>query len=229
MDPHPIDRLFREKMDGLEVTPSAYSWHRIEKQLKPNRKSAYYRVVAAVILLAVSWILIPNQPDSEVQTADIQITHPPAQAIEDFKVPVMITFKEKVKSQKNSPIPVINARQLLSEKSSESETLQDVIKDSSVAELESMKALVVNVSELPVLEGLRVETIGEKKELRKGTVKITYIASSEADNTPDGTSRFRKFMAFAEKIAPGEVLADMKIAKDNLLNGRLKNKKREVR
>ena len=233
MDQHNIDRLFKEKMDGLEVTPSINSWSQVERQLKINRKPVYYRIAATVMLLAISWILILNQSDTEEsQVASIRITHPPVQLAEDYDIPIAIALKEKQESKKNILMTVINTVQLASKKPSKSKELKEAIKDSFVFELESKKALVADVSETSVLEELAVEPIEEKKELMRGTVKITYIASnynsavSEVNNTPDSISKFKKFIAFAEKINPGEMLANMKTAKDNLLNGRLKNKKK---
>ena len=103
MDRHNIDRLFREKMDGLEVTPSTNSWTQVEKKLKPSRKPAYYWVAAAVTLIAISWIVIPNRPTFEGHVAGIAITHPPAESTTEFKIPVAVTLSERKQTE---PKPV---------------------------------------------------------------------------------------------------------------------------
>ena len=56
-------------------------------------------------------------------------------------------------------------------------------------------------------------------------VKITYIASEgEKKQRSDSVGAFKKIMAFAGKISPGEVLADIKTAKDDFISGGFKSK-----
>ncbi len=70
----------------------------------------------------------------------------------------------------------------------------------------------------------------DKAKIEFKPVKITYIASNsnavgKVEEKSDTTGVFKKVIAFAGKIDPGDMLADIKTAKDNLLNGGLKNKK----
>ena len=103
----------------------------------------------------------------------------------------------------------------------------EIVEDIPIAEMESKTV----VAEVDIEEPQIIEETGEevtKPEFR--AVKITYIASSvntgsEETQKTDSTGVLKKFIAFAEKIDPGDMLADIKTAKDNLLNGGLKNKK----
>jgi len=234
MDQHNIDRLFREKMDSLEVTPAANSWSQVEKRLKPTRKPTYYWVAAAVALFVISWILVPNHGSLDKQITNIKITHPPLQESEGFEIPVAIALKEskefhkKAHSQVTKRVLATSAKQPISK-------LQEPKEDLSVfQELESKTTVIAEVSETIgtlVIEEPSVEPVDNNRESVRNIVKITYIASNnrepvaEVTNTSDSTSRFKKLIAFAEKIDPGEMLADIKTAKDNLLNGGLKSKK----
>ena len=37
MDQQKIDRLFREKLGSMEVTPSSKAWSQVEKQIRPKK------------------------------------------------------------------------------------------------------------------------------------------------------------------------------------------------
>ena len=99
--------------------------------------------------------------------------------------------------------------------------------------LENQEVLVAKEEDpLPVKEDVLMDVMPAEEVLAPvyKTVKITYIASNKENSVEeptksDSTNALKKFIAFTEKIDPGEVLADIKTAKDNLLNGGLKNKK----
>lgn len=229
MDQHNIDRLFREKMDGLEAVPSANSWSQVEKRLKSKRKPAYYWVAAAVTLIALSWTFTLYESNPETTIADLEITYPPAQMAKEFEIPVaaQLTKKQEVKS--NVLIAAPRKAQVATVQNSTPKPPKAENMPTLEPKLETV--LVADVTEKQPLDEITIDPVKDEPELARSTVKITYIASKEnidsfdAKSSNDSTSKFKRFIAFAEKIDPGEMLADIKTAKDNLLNGGLKNKK----
>ena len=106
-----------------------------------------------------------------------------------------------------------------------------IITEEVVSEIESTET-TTDVAVAEVEEPAISEEVKEAVEKPTFTaVKITYIASNnkkaieEETQKNDSTGVLKKFIAFTGKIAPGDMLADIKTAKDNLFNGGLKNKK----
>ncbi len=232
MDQQKIDRLFREKLGHMEVEPSIKSWSQVEKQIRPKRTPIVYWVAASVSLLFISWIVWPEQSQRDLTTvAAVEVNYPINQAIPEFVLPEIIVEEEE-------EVEVIPVKKL----QPKTQALpQFAVNEKVDEEVEIKKEMV------PELEGIDTQTaVAEaeieapviKKEVKKAVeqpafraVKITYIASAStvptAEDTQksDSTGVLKKFIAFTEKIAPGDMLADIKTAKDNLLNGGLKNKK----
>ena len=236
MDQQNIDRLFREKLDHLEVTPSAKGWSQVEKQIRPKKTPAIYWVAASVTLLFISWIVWPEASTPTYNVVASEVNHPVNQPLPDFELPVVKVAEEKmeVKEQKTIPQPVQQVqKQTVTQPqfamNEPTEDKIDIIKDAApeIEEVEVNTAVAEAVVEEPVI----IEEV--KDEVEKPTftaVKITYIASADKNTKEevqknDSTGVLKKFIAFTEKIDPGNMLADIKTAKDNLLNGGLKNKK----
>ncbi len=234
MDQHNIDRLFREKLDGLEVTPTPQAWSEVERKLGGKKKPMIYWVAASIaLLLAASLILWPDQATNyQLAMDEIDIDHPILPDNQSLSTPVAITLEKEDKK---------NARNESSKKSFEKRTAVQLAQVESIEksdnsnpsksielEIKKMVALEETSMITPVsLEPPSEEVIEE--EVSYNAVKITYIASepSEIEDKAknDSTGVLKKFIAFTEKIDPGEMLADIKTAKDNLLNGGLKNKR----
>jgi len=232
MDQHNIDRLFREKLDGLEAAPSGNSWSQVEKQLKPKRKPYFYLVAAAVTLLVITWVVVPNQTSLDNRNPQVVITHPPSMLFDSFEIPKAATLEDKKEKKiyDSSPRAFDQNQVAVTKKApTNPKKIEEIVVPYAVETIDA----VANAMEVPMLEEMQIEPIISEisEEASINSVKITYIASnnesviSEIDNNPDSTSKLKKFIAFAEKIDPGEMLAGMKTAKDNLLNGGFKNKK----
>ncbi|WP_436517545.1 hypothetical protein [Ekhidna sp. To15] len=232
MDQQNIDRLFREKLGQLEVTPSAKGWSQVEKQIRPKKTPIVYWVAASVSLLFISWMVWPEATEPTLTTVASEVNYPVNQELPSFELPVIKTQEEdKVKSL---PQPVQKTQnQVIQEpqfavnetKDEKSDIIKDVAPE--IEELNASHAVAeVELEEPVILEEVKDEV--EKPTFR--AVKITYIASAgkstkEDVQKNDSTGVLKKFIAFTEKIDPGDMLADIKTAKDNLLNGGLKNKK----
>ena len=235
MDQHNIDRLFREKLGGVEVAPSPKAWDEVEKQIGGKKKPVFYWVAASItLLLTVSVVLWPNQPASN-QLSLGEADHPILPNDQGLSIPVAADLS-KPKQEKAVATP---ARPVQQEarivQVAKVELTEDVKAESShpleIPEMEIKRVVALEETTIPVSEVPEMEdasTVEEKIDY--SAVKITYIASNKSimeDEIPESDSSgvFKKFIAFTEKIDPGEMLADIKTAKDDLLKGGLKNKR----
>ena len=227
MDQQNIDRLFREKMNQLEVTPSSSSWSQVEKQIRPKKTAAIYWVAASISLVLISWIAWPETNSQEFNPIASEVNHPIQPATAEFVVPDIEENEESYdkpqKVQKRTPAKTQFALNKQEETKKETEEELPVI---------GLEPKTMVATEEVVAHEIFKEVIEEVKKPEFRAVRITYIASSTNSNDnneniqkADSTTALKKFIAFAEKIDPGDMLADIKTAKDNLLNGGLKSKK----
>lgn len=244
MDQESIDRLFREKLNGLEVAPSAEAWSQVEKKIHPNKTPIVYWVAASVTLLIISWVVWPKQEIESDQLLS-EVDHPVMIESNNLVNPIAAELSEK----KAVKIKEVNKTQLKVQQPVQTQLVaaqEPVFIDKSIDEIpaeellqpkEETTTIVASEEEdQPLLEEVTEDPVkAETEEVKYSTVKITYIASSkpakpvidfneEAQKT-DSTNVLKKFIAFADKIDPGEMLADIKTAKDNLLRNGFKSKK----
>lgn len=231
MDQHKIDRLFREKLGHTEVTPSSKAWSQVEKQIRPKKTPIYYWIAASVSLLFISWMVWPEAPQNSMTSAIAsEASYPVNQGTPDFILPTI----ELPQTKEEYSIPIRKVQKqskptqqfaVIEIKEKKPEIIKDIAPE--MEELNTETAVAEVELETPaILEDVKEEV--EKPSFR--AVKITYIASTTTETKEeaqknDSTGVLKKFIAFTEKIDPGDMLADIKTAKDNLLNGGLKNKK----
>lgn len=234
MDQQNIDRLFREKLDQLEVTPTTNAWSQVEKQIRPKKTPVVYWVAASVSLFLISWLVWPDA-GSELTPIASEVSHPIFQGHPELVLPVLVKndkdeSSKKVQTKKPQHTPATKSTSKPQVQLAINSTLDEKQKIEEAPQLSEVEPKTVmaevKVDQPAILDEVKEEV--SKPEFR--TVKITYIASStnnEPEDAPkaDSTSALKKFIAFTEKIDPGDMLADIKTAKDNLLNGGLKNKK----
>lgn len=223
MDQQNIDRLFREKLDQLEVKPSTSAWSQVEKQIRPSKTPVIYWVAASISLLLVSWV-VWGEAASEQQFTPIasEVNTPTQMDMPEFVIPEVKENKQKQKLKKLSGKSQAQSQFAVNNQVPKVEEQEQL----PVVEIESKTMVALEEMEEPeIIEEVYEEPV--KPAFR--TVKITYIASSGSNakediQKTDSTGVLKKFIAFAEKIDPGDMLADIKTAKDNLLNGGLKKK-----
>lgn len=226
MDQNKIDRLFREKMDNLEVMPSAGAWSQVEKQIRPKSSFKVYWAAAAVALIFASWLLWPSQADLNQTPIASEVTYPPILEFPDFVFAEIKVAEEEVEALKRNN-EVRKAQVQLVAKDESKNEIQPVIEEITPMEIESKSAVAVaEIDNLEIIQELEDNVVDDFS-----SVKITYIASNNKGATeelqkPDSASAFKKFIAFAEKIDPGEMMAEFKSAKDNLLNNGFKKKEK---
>ena len=227
MDQQNIDRLFREKLDHLEVKPSSNTWSQVEKQIRPNKTPIIYWVAASVSLLLVSWIAWPEAtPEQQSTPIASEVNAPNQVGIPTFVMPVIKEAEEK--QQIKNPLRKPQAQPQFAVNNQEEVQKVEEKEQLPIMEVENKTMVALEEVEEPqIIEEVTEEPA--KAEFRM--VKITYIASSGATSKEnvqktDSTGMLKKFIAFTDKIDPGDMLADIKTAKDNLLNGGLKKKDR---
>ncbi|MEO9482155.1 MAG: hypothetical protein ABJG47_01860 [Ekhidna sp.] len=233
MDQHKIDRLFREKLDQIEGTPSPKAWSQVEKQIRPKKTPIVYLVAASVSLLLISWIIWPEDSQANLTPIASEVNRPVNQRIPDFVIPEIDGAEDKQTEgmkplQKTTQRPQVQTQFASNKSMDENPQIQkDLVPEIDNVSTEAVVA-EVEMEEPVILD--EVKEVIEKPAFK--AVKITYIASNSNGKKTEGeaqkndsTGVLKKFIAFTEKIAPGDMLADMKTAKDNLLNGGLKNKK----
>lgn len=233
MNQQNIDRLFREKLGGFEAVPSPNAWSQVEKRIGTKKTPLIYWVAASITLLIAGWMLMMNNytPDHAGAFISSNVDHPPAQKFYPFDLPEAVAIrKEEANSPKRNATQVTTASTHLVTVPSAKEAPTDAIPEVENKTMMAMEALDAQPMD-PVKMNVE-KTIDEGDHESTHTIKIIYIASSRnqipTDQTiakNDSISVLEKFLALADKIDPGEMLADIKTAKDNLLNGGLKNKK----
>lgn len=233
MDQHNIDRLFREKLGGKEVTPSPKAWSEVEKQIGGNKKPVIYWVAASVSLLIISWFAWPEHQANFTGIASQEINHPVLIENPEMEAPVAIDLTDK----KNTITSLAKANGTIKAQPTQfvaaDPKASEEIKEEDNLPMEIDKKSMVAIEEIEILPSEELEKVPESIETEKasiGAVKITYIASNDSkveskEPKSDSTGVLKKFLAFTDKLDPGEMLADIKTAKDNLINSGLKNKK----
>lgn len=228
MDQNKIDRLFREKMNNLEVTPSAEAWSQVEKKIRPKKSLKVYWATAASILIFASWLLWPSQAELDQTPIASEISYPPILESTEYTFAEIKVIEEKGKSSKNN-VTVRKAKpQFVAKDSKSINQIKPAIEEIAPLEVETKTAVaVVELDEPDAIKELK--TTNDVNDF--SAVKITYIASTQAQaeeelQKKDTANGFKKFIAFAEKIDPGEMMADFKSAKDNLLNNGFKKKEK---
>lgn len=233
MDHKKLDRLFREKLDQLEATPSPAAWSQIEKQIQSKQSfGMVYWIAASVALLLTFWFVWPENQAGQGTPILAEVSHPVPEAAPTFKLP---EIKEK---ETNAYVNKASKTKIDAVKTGLKIKKQTVAKNETESENHLTREPVETLNLIADIE-TEVPKSMETKEARTAetevayqSVKITYIASSTArsevigsESAGDSTGVLKKFIAFTEKIDPGEMLADIRNAKDNLLSNGFKSKK----
>ena len=242
MDQQKIDRLFREKLDSYEATPSNQAWLEVEKKIGSGKSSTkFYWIAAAVSAILITWVVWPKQQQVEVFTPIATEVNHPTQNIETaFEWTIPEIEKELIrdvapKIPKQAPIQLVAEEKPLKNqvKDDFEETIdltpeQNVDFQTAVADLDTQELENTTPTVDESIEEA-IETPNEKIKVDLSKVKITYIAanSAEKEQEKDSVGAFKKFIAFAGKLSPGEMLADLKTKKDDLINGGLKSKEKD--
>lgn len=246
MDQQKIDRLFREKLDSFEVAPSAKSWSEVERKIGANGSPAkFYWIAAAVSAIIISWAAWPQEPAMNFTPIASEVNRPVPETVPEFTLPILIEetqekmVQPKVRRQLDVQLvaqePVkVQKDEMLAERVEKLPIVEAEPKIAvAVVEVEEIDLNTVDLTTMETEDKVEVAVEGKKQDNKikvdLSKVKITYIAATTAETTQekDSVGAFKKFIALAGKISPGDVLADMKTAKDDFINGGFKSKQKD--
>ena len=229
MDQHKIDRIFRERLHNHEATPSAEAWSQVEGKINSRSSFKLYWIAASVALLIVGWVVWPEVSQPVSQPIATSVDHPVLNSSIEWNIPeitrdvVVASTVEEVKNE----VKVIPVKEV-KENKEELPTFEKV----ELLDLSSSKAVVAKATiEQPKLDLDNASEVTQITEMNQAleTVKITYIGANKDEITQpkDSVGAFKKIVAFAGKLSPGDVLADLKTAKDDFINGGFKSKQKD--
>lgn len=234
MDQQKIDRLFREKLASYEAVPSAQAWAEVEKKIgSKSNSSKFYMIAATISLLIISWVVWPQESMTDLTPIAGEVSHPvkldgpqwsiravakktkAAKAVTTKRPDMQLVAQEDMKKE-----AVIDMQEL------EDAPLLEITKETSVANAgDEVENFLTDATIPTTIESIKQEP--EMVEVDLSKVKITYIASEGEKQKPDSVGAFKKIIAFAGKLSPGEVLADIKTAKDDFISGGFKSKNKD--
>lgn len=253
MDQQKIDRLFREKLDGFEASPSPQAWSEVERRIGAKKStSTFYWIAASISAIIVSWIVWPTQPANPAGEIAGDVNHPAIQATPNWEIPVLANSQNEEKSvEEENAQPQVTTQSTTSlvaqvpardDQEEQVELIENEATPNIELETQNTVAVVDEFIPNPLVDEVDMNPIEDatptsneasdpiKIDLSK--VKITYIAANAADTNEqkqekDSVGALKKFIAFAGKISPGDVLADIRTKKDDFINNSLKTKQKD--
>ena len=201
-----IDRLFREKADRFKVEPSENAWLSIESQIGKSRKGIpiYWYVAASVtalVLIAIALVKNPGYTDGQQMVA---ITHPVPMDTERFEIRLDL---------ENSTDELASLEE------------QSTLERRIPAEIE-IKQSVLEISSKPGMLALENSTLDfpdlfeapnmKPTQPSRPSVRITYYTGSAQKKQEK--KGIKQFIAKAQDFRPGEIMADLRSAKDEIFN-----------
>lgn len=210
MGNHKIDRLFREKSEAFEVQPNEEAWKAIASQVhtKGTGYLVYWKVAAAVlVMLGVGfWLFQVGQkvPGEMMISGDFpqeetQFTLPdvPGVLVADLQIEKEETVQSLKQTRSEPGTHVLPSR-----------TLPHGISPIGTRDLIKRD----NITQLPDL--------AKVKETSQTKVVIRYYAHTPDSSNVKGKKGLGQLLAKAQTFRPGELLADLRAAKDDLLSSK---------
>lgn len=214
-----VDKLFKDKLEGHSLQPSAQAWDKVEAHLgKKNKMVLWVRVAAAIALLgllvfaALNWTGSYEKTQHELVKGDDKT--PKNDPVEEIKQPIA---KEEVKSQKKevrSQKPVVSQ--------------ENVARKPETTNLQPETTVPESKAEEPVEQ---IAVVEEPKKgitlsytLPKKGITLTYSLPSvkkpeEALDEPLVAKKtgFERVLEIANEVKNGDPLAELREAKNDIL------------
>lgn len=215
-----VDKLFKDKLEGHSLQPSAQAWDKVEAHLgKKNKMVLWVRVAAAIALLgllvfaALNWTGSYEKTQHELVKEDDKT--PKNDPVEEIKQPIA---KEEVKSQKKevrSQKPVVRSQENVD---TQRET-RNPEPGTSVPESKAEEP----VAQIAVVEEPK-KGITLSYTLPKKGITLTYSLPSvkkpeEALDEPLVAKKtgFERVLEIANEVKNGDPLAELREAKNDIL------------
>ncbi|WP_017731589.1 hypothetical protein [Nafulsella turpanensis] len=247
MEDKDLDRLFRQKLETFEATPSSQAWQQLEQNLhhKQKRKAWHYLSGIAACLLLVFGIwgaMELSQPFNQAQQlateekeeTPLTGTTPEAQKEEIIKETFTKAIPAIAEIEKEKPAPVAT-KSKADTKKKEKGTLQQA--DPLAASVSHTAAAKDKLPDLQLEpKPLQIESLAEANaqpviespESAPEEIIIRYtpaeevmaVASIEEEGTSSGEKELsaRKLLGFFKKVTSNNNLADLREAKNELLS-----------
>ena len=242
MKKNEIDRIFKEKLDRHDSTPSAAAWKSLNAQLqqnktKSNRKLYWMAAAVSLILFSAGWLVI-NQPLGTNTSTGIASTtaEAPSTLPETTEVPVIrkaivaeaetpepSTIVESVAQPLPAKIDIIASSKALASNKAETETVNPL---NVSTEVQPTKLLIESVVPELTIEG--TEPVLAKVSVPTETIVIEYVpvqkpaiaaqpVYAKQAASEEKTKEEPVILKVLEDVKSGNLgLADLRAAKNNL-------------
>jgi hypothetical protein len=248
MATHRLDQLFKKKLNKHTSAPSNDAWAKLETTLnQPSKKPIWiYRIAAAVLLLILSGVVLYNFHITETdQIADVKVEKLPFVAPIENKEN-LIEPKSNSNETLNTPIieetPQRAIKSIIVIKESATMLAQD-LDNRKEKEPQGVATVVVN-EQLPLEDliamddakshvenkAFKVNNVvmpAQKEEKPRPKIKIIYKRGkkiqpqamlAENDTTSKKKFNLNKIIDATKHITSGDLIADMRDAKDDFLS-----------
>lgn len=202
------DNLFRDKLNYLEVVPKDDSWAQVQQGLQTKATPwGWYGagMVAAVMLIILSFIKWPSTTYLEKNQITGSIDHPKIQIPAWLDSP-LIKVDKKVELQPNQTLAKAPTKRMI-------ETAE---MDNTTTEGKLAMEQLTPIRNITTIEKVNTHELVKIEDHENITIKITYIAAESYEN--EDRNKLSKVISVAQKLTPADMLADIRDAKNNLLN-----------
>lgn len=192
-----VDKLFKDKLEGDSLQPSAHAWEKVEAHLgKKNKMVLWARVAAAVILLGLLTFAGINWID------------------EDAKKEIVVKKESGVRSQ--GPVAVEKPK-AIKKKKTQPKVVTPVVRE--VEEPVEQIAIVPEPEQQPDLTPRTSQPAPQKGitlTYSLPAIKKQEAAPAEPLVAEQKKSGFERVMEIAKEVKNGDALGELRQAKDDI-------------
>jgi len=210
-----VDKLFREKLEGHSLPPSAQAWDKLEARLsKKNRTIIWFRVAAVVGLAGLLTFALLQQKDTAVQaplaqqkdTVKQKEKDTPAVVLKEKETSAPIEKKHSAVKRNLTPFKTEPQKQeeVITNNKQEENPIAQVADEKTT---ESTPTVASAPAKKPMKLTFSLPTLETKNEVKE---EMTVAAAEEKKTT------LQKAADVAHEIRTGEVLGNLREAKNDL-------------
>lgn len=207
-----IDRLFRENLDQVEMTPSAEGWKQVKSQLTTKQPVWIMpmRIAAAVTVLIIASLLLFNDEQSGSQGMISEADHPVLNTVPEFNISEELIAKAETSATQSKNKVVNSSGSVKPAPGEEKVEIQEPMNTYTIARISTNKLDVISLDLKPGL-------VEKDPALDQPSIRITYIAANTPDES-DNNGKLSKMLTLAREVTSSELLADIRDAKYHLFN-----------
>lgn len=219
-----LDRLFREGLDTLEVTPQAQSWKQVQSQLANNKK---YKgilplsIAASILIMLTTTIIVFLYSDNQIAKNELLVTTKVDHPTEETMHLIELEALPSITTIHQQPAIAKQDHNLSKPKTAIPAGLQNMVASNETIHASKPRFSTMNIASIHELPSAEIKQLTPALSLpaeatkKSATIKITYIAKGTVEN---GRSRKLGHLisAFSKEGSGSGILADIRDAKDNL-------------